>query len=365
MGGTEKVVETVGKLAESPWHEIGTLSFTCTPMVIGDDVTAALRSYSERTNRPMIYSQEERGDPGRPVIRLLLEEFAKAESDPPERDPLCFNLVGYPTGILEDEITFLRSLGLRKNVQLLPDIYLPHCRDFLKAEVQVVDSKQYLRPFLQQVFEGLPLQMLKLSPPLGRRGTREWCRTIASRFGRGEEFEDRWAEFEEPFREKWEKLCREAERYRLGFILDGRELEDFRSGALFQNIPIFDALCEMGFGVDVYVYSGKGKAQKSGTVTVKRPAGSDKVVLGYFSNPRELELAITTSQASAFYSEYYYDWRLTGCGKAGFSFHDLEYGLGGAVRNLKYLLSLCKMSFYRRYSRFLRHSDRWDALHEE
>ncbi len=353
LGGTDKVVAALQELAESPWHEIGALSFTCTPMVIGDDLTAALRSYTRKTDRPLLYAQEERDDPGRPVIRLLQKEFARCGPDAPRKDPMSYNLVGYPDGILEEEIGFLGSLGPRKNVQLLPDIYLPDCSKFLRAEVQVVDAKQYLRPFLGEVFEKLPVERLELSPPLGIRGTREWCRTIAGRFGRAGDFEAQWNRFTEDALDKWERLRREAEGYRLGFILDASQLVDFFSGALFQNTPIFAAVVEMGFGVDLLVYSED-----------KQIKADPRVVLTTFSTPRELEQAIAASQASAFYSEYYYDWRLTSCGKAGFSFHDLEYGLNGAIRNLQLLLSLCKMTFYKRYAGFLRHPDRWDALRD-
>lgn len=352
MGGTEKVVAAIEELAGSPWHEIGTLSFTCTPMVIGDDVTTALRSYAQKTDRPLIYAQEERNDPGRPVIRLLQNEFNKAECDAPAKVPGSFNLVGYPAGILEEEIGFLDKLGVRKQVRLLPDIYLPDCREFLQAEVQVVDDKQYLRPFLQQVFADLPVETLKLSPPLGFRGTRDWCRTIAARFDKAKEFERQWPLFIQGFKQRWERLHREAQGHCLGFILDADQVADFFSGALFQNTPIYQAVAEMGFDIELLVFSER------------RMESDYPVSMNTFSTPRQLEQAIGSSRAAAFYSEYYYDWRLTSCGKAGFSFHDLEYGLPGAIRNLQFLLNLCKMTFYRRYAGFLQRPERWDALHQ-
>ena len=45
----------------------------------------------------------------------------------------------------------------------------------------------------------------------------------------------------------------------------------------------------------------------------------------------------------------FFDWRISRAGKARFSSKDFEMGLGGALRTLKRLLSVCRLPFYRRY----------------
>ena len=62
---------------------------------------------------------------------------------------------------------------------------------------------------------------------------------------------------------------------------------------------------------------------------------------------------LAESEAAAFLSYQFFDWRLTEAGKAMFSIQHLEMGVPGAVRSLERLLQVCETSFYRRYSKHL------------
>ena len=59
------------------------------------------------------------------------------------------------------------------------------------------------------------------------------------------------------------------------------------------------------------------------------------------------------SEAAAYYSEYFFDRRLTRSGKAQFSIADFKLGLDGAIETLTRLLRICSLPFYRRYGRYL------------
>ena len=68
-----------------------------------------------------------------------------------------------------------------------------------------------------------------------------------------------------------------------------------------------------------------------------------------FNDAPELEARLRDSPAEAFYSELYYDRRLTRCGKAQFSVSDFALGLAGAVQTAQHLLRVCELPFYRKY----------------
>ena len=361
LGGSEKVAAALADAARDPWGEIGLLSFTCTPTVIGDDRAGAMRAWRAVTDRPLLCLQDGRDRPGEPLASLLRETFAKAAATGPERASDALALVGYPSDVLGGELAFLERLGLRLVARLLPDVHLPDCVSFLTARAQVVDDRRYLRPFVDGVFAKLPVPLLRLAPPVGVEATRVWCQAVAATFDRTDAFATAWPVYEAAAVGDWDAVRREACRHRVGFVVASDELEALWSGALFQGTPVFDALAEMGFGVEVLVHAADGDVSP-GKRRVERPRGPAEVRVTPFDTPAALEAALKASDARVFYSEHTFDWRLTTCGKAAFSYHDLAPGLAGARSGARRLLALARGSFFADRASHLGGARRWAAL---
>ena len=72
-----------------------------------------------------------------------------------------------------------------------------------------------------------------------------------------------------------------------------------------------------------------------------------------YQSASELEARLRASDAVAFYSELYFDPRLTRTGKNAFSIHDFQLGLDGALATLRRLLAICRLPYFRTYARYL------------
>jgi hypothetical protein len=367
LGGTGKLAAALDAAARSPWAELGLLSFTCTPTVIGDDRGAAERAWRAQTDRPLLTLQDGRDRPGEPLLSLLAGAFAeagRARAAAPPGPPRGLALVGYPVDVLAPELGLLERLGVPVAARVLPDVHLPDAAPFLGARLQVADDRRWLRPLVDAVFARLPLPLLRLGPPLGAAATRAWCAAVAAGAGCAPALDAAWDDFAGPALAELAALRAAAADRRLGFVAAADELDALWSGALFQGTPVFDAVGELGFGVEVLVHAPPGAPAPvtPGRRRVERPAGPRDVRVGTFATPPELEAALRASRATAFYSELTYDWRLTTCGKAAFSFHDLAFGLDGARRNARLLLALTRPGLLARRAAHLGGRARWDAL---
>jgi hypothetical protein len=122
------------------------------------------------------------------------------------------------------------------------------------------------------------------------------------------------------------------------------------------GIPIVDMLKEMGFGLDLLVRLPSGMDPQAMEKEAHRKLGDlvdDTVRVSAFSTPDELGKLLAASEAQAFYSDIYFDRRLTRSGKSQFSTKGFQMGAEGAIESLKQLLSVCRMPFYRKYASYL------------
>ena len=307
---------------------------------------------SRRSERPLLYLQDERDHPARQIARLLRERSEAGVSSGKDDGAARFDLVGYPAGELEEEIALLASAGIGLNVRLLPDIDLGDCERYLDAQLQVANRKRFLRRFIDELFVRLPIPLVELDTPLGFAATRAWCQAIAGELGVADRLETAWEGYAERWEPRWQQLREEARGYRVGFVVSGFALDDALAGAAFQDQPLLAAVGEMGFGVDLLLHAADPPAAEI----------LPGVRFDRFDEPAGLRAALRRSEARVFSSDFSYDWRLTTMGKTSFSFHELRCGVPGAVANLRRLLALCRCPFYREHGAALDRDARWAAV---
>jgi hypothetical protein len=144
--------------------------------------------------------------------------------------------------------------------------------------------------------------------------------------------------------------------YRLGFVVDEARIRLFAEPRLWMGIPILDVVKEMGFGLDPFVRVTPGHDQRRGDADATKmlgQLGGEGARVSAFSTPDALGKLLCASEAQAFYSDLYFDRRLTRSGKGQFSTQVFQMGVEGAIETLKQLLAVCRMPFYRKYAAHL------------
>ncbi|MCH8886792.1 MAG: hypothetical protein IIC13_09410 [SAR324 cluster bacterium] len=169
---------------------------------------------------------------------------------------------------------------------------------------------------------------MRITPPEAA-GSKRWDVALT-------DLQDKWGP-------RWGELQEEASQVRVGFVIDPAELAILSDPALNANCPLVPVIKEMGFGIDFLVYDPNG--------LLAQDKGKHKIHT--FATREEMAQKIAELPARAFYTDSFFDTRLTRSGKGQFSLEFFEAGVEGGIRSLERMLGACRMPFYRRYSKYL------------
>ncbi|MCA9720114.1 MAG: hypothetical protein H6713_40460 [Myxococcales bacterium] len=273
--------------------------------------------------------------------------LAEARRDDGARVPGRINLLGFPELPGRDELlATLAACGIELGCEMFPDLDPARLRDFARAELLVVYPwDRYEEPIerLLAAFSDIPA--VRPPAPFGVRCSAAWLTEVASALGRRGALEATWREDQVDWGPTWEALRARAGGYRLGFVCDDSDWRATLRASRRMGVPLLELVMELGFaGVDVFAFAG-----------VRRPAPprDPRVALHTFTTRDELVEGLRRSRAVSFYSELYYDRRLSRLGKNSFSLRDVACGPRGAVRTLERLLTRAQLPFYRRYASLL------------
>jgi hypothetical protein len=193
--------------------------------------------------------------------------------------------------------------------------------------------------------ERFAMPALETPAPFGIEGTRGFVMAIADALGKRAEaaraFEEHAARIEPSFRE----LSAIARRYRLGFVIGDERFREALDPRKRLGVPVLEVVEEMGFEVDFLLYTARAERDVAREDGRRRFAG--------YRSAEELEARLRRAEAVAFYSELYFDRRLTRTGKSSFSIDDFELGLEGALATLRRLVAACRLPYFRTYSKYL------------
>jgi hypothetical protein len=324
---------------------------TCVPIVIGDDMEGSVEK-ARKKGLPVLYLDnisDQHATPFRATFRKVRNE---PEFTNPVKRPGSINLVGYPRAEeVAGLLSFLARLGVSVNCRMLPEVDLRVMRRYRAADLAVLfDTTLYDRTY-EEVFGEIDLPTIRPIGPYGVEGTRRWLRTIADTLGRNQRFDELWNEACGPKAHEMESLKPAASGYTLGFVLDEERVQMLEEPRRMTGVPILEMLDEMGFGVELLCYL-PSRGHRPTENAIQRMVDRGRAV-ATFSDKRELEERLRESTAQAFYSEHFFDRRLTRCGKAQFSVSAFRMGVEGAVETARDLLSACRMPFYRKYAGYL------------
>lgn len=350
LGAVEKadaLVESVAKAAVGSDAEYVVYNHFCTSIVMGEDSGSITRRVEEASGlKTVCWSHGDR-DQLNNFGEHFKELFARPGfwDAPPVRNAV--NLFHFPTDYREAELVpLLAEMGVEANTRLFPDVEFPSMERIPRAAVHVFGAATSYQSKLPELLAGGARPVLTVRAPYGVEDTGECLRAIARAAGREKAFEGVWKKKLAALKPEWEALTARAKEYRLAFVVSETTLPllwELRHG---QGAPMMRMIEEMGFGVDILYFD----PHDDGPVL-----GEDErcASLTTFRTPDELTRLLKDGEFRAVYSDIFFDWRISGAGKARFSSKDFEMGLEGAVRSLRRLLAVCRLPFYQRYGAHL------------
>lgn len=323
------------------------LNSACVPDVTGENLAQIADPW--RGKKHVFYHESDGKDKSPPFVTQMIKmagldkKPSKGKNGASRKAKGSVNLVGCPPGRVEGElVSSLAAAGVRVESVLVPSLSPDKVRRAQKASVHILMPNRLYDGLFSEFLKAVDRPVVRPASPYGFEGTIRWLVAVAEAAGASgwektiEEMERKWAD-------AWRDLRREASGKRLGFVIDPSELQILSDPALNANCPLVPVLKEMGFALDFLVYDPRG--------LFAREDGRHK--LHSFSTEEELGRLIETLPCAAYYSDCFFDTRLTRRGKGQFSLEFFEAGIEGGLRTLERLLGVCRLPFYRSYWKYL------------
>lgn len=339
------------------------LTIFCTPcpsVVTGEDVRSVVRRHQEQSPVPMLLLEPRAGALTSMWHDLLAHESLQGISSRGARRPNTINLIGFQrndaTRKLISEV--LSPAGVEVNSLLLPGLDVEGLARFGDASLNVFFPNALWAEMYELIGELVDLPGMTPPSPYGVKGVRAWLAAVLDVLGLEVDMDTLWDQLcTAKFRERWTELCNAAGDHWLGFVIGPPEkaISSFTDPARTWGVPLLEVVGEAGFGLELFVGPMSDASDVAAVEAIERTFGEShkRLAVRAFSNSDELLDELRESRCEAVFTNYFFDRRITGSGKAAFSTQDYEMGFSGAIATAERLLRLCTMSLYRDYGRYL------------
>ncbi len=357
LGNPDKIERVLAAAVKQHERHGKTVFFsnTCVPVVTGEDVESRVNRVRCQTGCPLLYLTVTPRSMVNVFHDILVERRLAAERATPVREPASINLIGYArTRALEEVLPLLEACGVHVNCVLLPELTPDTIDRMPRATLNVLLPNQLWQHLYEQVQFSSVLPAISPQAPFGISGTRRWVGEIVRALGLPTDVDAVFAAHLASRREAWERASAAVAGHRIGLVVRGDETYYLTRPAATWGVPIVELLEELGFGLDVLLKvddrQAASRAAREVHALFREPARH--TVKGF--NSLELLLRrLRESQAEAFLTYHFFDWRVTQAGKNLFSLQAFELGVDGAVRTAERLVHRCSTPFYRRYAAYL------------
>lgn len=317
----------------------------CLPEVTGDDIDAAAARTKDRLRLPVVAVGQHNDVAGASFGDLLERESFTLDRP---LDPRGVVLLGMPAFLGRSELTdLLKRAGVNVLGIVLPEIPDHAIESLGHASVVVEYPWDRYTETMRRLGERLaPVRSLRPRPPYGFENTRRWLLSIGAAVDCRDAVEAEIAVLMAKLAPRWELLRGRARTLRVGFVIEHGNWRAALSTQRSLGVPMLELLSEMGFGIEILAYAGeRGRAPE--------PERFDDIHVRWYRSVDELDECLADPRVVAWYSEMYFDRRLTRNGKNSFSMRQFSMGFHGAVDTLESMLRVSNMSFYRSYGRYL------------
>lgn len=330
------------------------LSASCTPRVTGDDLEGVAEQVARATGTRVVVPRHEVN----PHVSVLLGELDRGlPAHGSDALPLV-NLVGFPR--LPGRAALERHIehgGIGLNATLLPEIDPDVLDRYRAASTQVLCRLHGSHPELERVYERLSalpgMATLEVAAPFGMAASREMLMRLHEHYrvlrGKVSRLPAIVARYEAP----WARIVEAAEPYWIGFVLDDVSLDGLERTQGDTGVPVMGFVAELGFGLDVLL-TGPEHRRAALRERVAAEVPGARLRFSELGAGETLESALRASKAAAFYSELFFDRRLSRAGKSRIGPADFAMGPDGALETGQRLLAAVRTSYYRTYGAVLR-----------
>ena len=268
--------------------------------------------------------------------------------------PRSINLVGYPKNSLNELTKSLDILDITVNKIILPEIKSDDFDDYLSAHVQVLYPNILYDNIYNMIFHKIKCPILEISTPYGFRLTIDWIKKISNHFDINLDDSEEWNNYFMNLKIQYDNLSIHADKFTLGLVFSPNDLKYILNPKYFLNsIPLIKFLEDMGFKLDILIYSTKRDYIEYRKKLIDLMHYKDKHLVSYCTDDDEMDLWLNKKTINAIFSDYKYDRRISFHGKNRFSLSvNFERGFEGAIRTLKRLLHICSFRFNNTYANF-------------
>ncbi|MBM4395536.1 MAG: hypothetical protein FJ087_07590 [Deltaproteobacteria bacterium] len=347
-GGTDRLEEVVRReIADVGGDGPVTINSTCVPTIIGDDVDGLVARHAPACSAHGIWHLSPRTAEPVDIFMRYLEPVKDRfrEEGRPVR-PGSVALVGFREEPARDDIvTALRAAGVDVAGFILPAAGVRQMAEVLEAEVIVLRPSGLHQPLYDRLFAGVEGRRRILPPaPWGWEASAAWLVAVAGAVGRADAARSVVSVRLAAAGDRLAALRARAAAHVLAFVLDPDQGDRVTDAHSQTGLPAVGVVREAGFRVHVLVYSGDAARFRDARDRIASALGDGVEVTG-FANAAELEARL--APASAVFSEFFFDHRLTRAGKGQVSARDFEIGFEGAVRTAERLVRVAELPFYR------------------
>lgn len=339
------------------------LDDTCIPKLLGQDLEGVKKRFSGKHDIPILQcfpgaSFSGHGEGINQLFQELLIEQSPKNTQVSDSSP-GINLVGFNLARDLDEIcNLLKSIGIRINASLLPNIDAEQARRFSQAQLQVLRPSAFLEDIYRKSF--IPTGVPEIMPPapFGLDASRRWFAEITERLDLGPVWDDYLLARPSGIEAQLVDWKSKTTDLSLGFVVDCGQISRIWDHRRNFGLSPLEVLQEFGFGCTAYVYEDSRKdATRAEIGDVLSDLLSDSgfgeaaLELKFFSTEEELTKLLGNGGARLIFSDYFDDPRITSAGKAWFSLADFEMGFEGARRSFERLHRRCRLDYYSRLKR--------------
>ena len=262
--------------------------------------------------------------------------------------PRSVSLMGFPLMPgYQPFIDLLTGAGVTINSRILPKVTADEVGRFMTAELTVLFDWPHLDATYTRMLDGLGVRLVRPPPPIGPANTRAFFAELGAALGEpglfDAQLDARWKALEPT----WTRLQKKARTHRLGLVGAESLVRQWLDTRQMFGVKMLELLEEMGFGVDLVMVPQRGRVAHQ-RITEEGRRRTIRV-----ESAEELEVVLQSSDAAAYYTEAFFDRRLSRSGRNAFSVRELgRIGLDGAVDALRLLVSTCEVPFFRTYGRY-------------
>ena len=350
LGFDAKVYDILDKLTVGKTGVPLFILCSCISKVIGSDIDSLARKVNRKNSALIVCDQNIGCAWGQDLALGMLINPLKNYKAHTERTKRI-NLIGFEKDQALDELVSLLNnfFKIELNLVFLPEVDLCSLNSYYRAGLQVLNRVDAYDKAFHGVFRKLKIDTIELAPPYGMKRSLDWIKSIANFFKTPAAKNKSWKDYYDHKAAEWLRLTQEAGRFRLGLIISEEDVEFLADPQKYPfGIPLLFCLEEMGFALDILFTSGDDfEDNKKRILELLENKQKHKVEL--LNNNDGLEEWIGAQGRDCIYSDIRDDARIMASGKTAFSFFIFERGFEGALRTLKELLRLCRITYFRKY----------------